>query len=98
MEKIGIPLSSRYFLIPLLGLFAGAGLGRVLAGVPAIIAPLQQALGPLLGPAIASQDNFMIGLGLVGLLLPARIIWFYNQKRLQANNSRPSIVKVLGPP
>ena len=88
MEKTGIPIPSRHFLIPLLGLFTGAGLGRIIAGVPAVITPLQQALGPLLGPTIITMDNFIIGLGLVGLLLPA---WIINRKRLQANNSRPSI-------
>ena len=82
MEEIGpsLQLSFRFSILPLFGLLAGGWLGKFLAGVPGFTAPVQQALGPVLGPFLTASDNLILFLGLFGLLLSAGFIKFQDRK------------------
>ena len=70
-DERGLRLSLRSSLIPLLGLVAGGGLGKALAGVPGFTDPVQRALGPVLGPFLTASDNLILFLGLFILLICA---------------------------
>ena len=65
----GLGLSLRHSLLPLLGLFAGGLLGRVLAGVSGFTEAFKAALGPVLGPFVTAPDNLILFFGLFGLFL-----------------------------
>ena len=83
--------TNRSLRLMLAGLILAGVLVRILAAIPELIEPAQQALGPNLGPFLITPDNLILGSGLLALALCA--LWL--RRGTKPRLPDPVIVQVL---
>lgn len=86
--------TNRSLRLLLAGLILAGVLGRILAAIPELIEPAQQALGSNLGPSLINPDNLILGSGLLALALGA--LWLRRGPKPRLPD--PAIVRILPPP
>ncbi|OGP60216.1 MAG: hypothetical protein A2V67_18655 [Deltaproteobacteria bacterium RBG_13_61_14] len=86
--------TNRSLRVMLASVILAGALGRILAGISALIEPVQRALGSGLGPFLITPDNLIFGSGLLGLAFSA--LWLRRGRRPRLPD--PTVVQILESP
>jgi len=93
-EKKLLKASLVFYIIPLLALFLGAGLGKWISKTGYQF-PIEGMLGKTINNLLFSADNPSLILGGVFLLVSFLGIWLWNQRKLKQSEFRPRVLEVL---
>jgi sigma-E factor negative regulatory protein RseC len=83
-----------FYLIPILSLFIGAGIGKWLSGREALTSGIKNMAGNVLGGLLTSPDNLSIILGVIFLLMAFLLVWLYSRRAAVSGEFRPRVTRI----
>ena len=91
LTKAGIS----FYLIPLVALFLGAGIGKWISSQKNLIPLLEAKFGITISLLLLDADNPSLILGILALLLAFFLLRSSIQKRLKSSEFQPKVIRVL---